>query len=119
MKLAILTEIQQLVLRATTEGQIDKPIEDHLKKENEGCVFVHVFSIINGRDLMTSKRYYIVQEGKVHELYNGKIASETGDSVFCLTAQCIKIGKYNPKNTYQQKTFSCGYSDFVKRNNLK
>lgn len=94
-------------------------IEQYYKIKHEGDVFVHVHSMINGGDIITSKRYYIVKNGVVREIFDGKIGAETGDSVFDLTYQCIRIGKYNPKFKYLQKTHSCKYSEFCKRNKIK
>ena len=92
-------------------------IEKQSQKEHEGGLFVYVYSSIVGDKIRTTKLYHTVKQGIVYEIRNSKLVP-TGDTVFRLSCDCMKIGKYNPKFKYPRKTTICSYKEFCKRNKI-
>jgi hypothetical protein len=96
----------------------DQKIEDSLKKELEGKLFVDInVSTFQGNTYFVSKDWYTVLNGKVVLLSNGVDGSapaETGDTLLSLITDCKRIGVYNKDKKYKRILKKYTYSEIKK-----
>lgn len=91
----------------------DKELNEHLAKEMEGKLFVHLGVLKNFNSFMVNKDFYTCLNGVVLMVNDGKVQN-TGDTPFTLHTDCIKVGKYNPNKVYKRKIKEYTYTEFKK-----
>lgn len=92
---------------------MDKQIEAALASKMEGMVYCHVWITWCFNAFFVNKLYYRVENGKVLEIHDKH--NPTGDTLFDLQNDCVKIGKYNPKFKYKRVFKEMSYKEITER----
>jgi hypothetical protein len=89
-------------------------LERYLAKEMEGYVFADVGMVYFGGGMWNIMRdYYVVKNGVIYIIEDGK-HTPSNDTFSNLNAQCIKIGKFNPKYKYKRSSKTYNYMQIKK-----
>src|SRR5688572_15713513 len=77
-------------------------IEEMLSPEMNGKCYEHIWITMIGEQYTACKDYYMVENGEVY-IVNDGTRQYSGDSLEDTKNECICIGEYDPKKTYERK----------------
>lgn len=97
--------------------EFSKELAAKVAEEMEGGLFLNVYASQYSDMVTVSKHYYTVRNGIVMSV-NNKIEQFTGDTLLTITAECNRIGEYNPTKEYKSVTKTYNVAQFCKLHKL-
>ncbi len=76
-----------------------KKINSFMAKKFEGGLFANASITHIGDEFQIYIRYHTVLGGVIYEL-KGREKFRTGDELIVIDTQCVRVGDYNPKESY-------------------